>query len=199
MSFRYQRRVNIGNGLGLNLSRSGVGGSYRGKWGSIGSTGFSIRTGIPGLSFRKYSRRNKNDGFILLAILLFIAIAWLVAVVAWNLVRLISYLIGLTIRRVKAWQLQREVNIHAHNDAIVHVFAGDLKAIGHASPGPWQLEWLVREKAVVNEDQAIAIFSAGGQEAVIRAEASGELHPIAVSEADLKADRPIYKIKKQKK
>lgn len=52
MGFRYQKRVKLGKGVGLNVSKSGVSPSLRTKYGSIGSKGFSIRTGIPGLSYR---------------------------------------------------------------------------------------------------------------------------------------------------
>lgn len=53
MGFRFQRRIRLGKGgLGLNLSRSGFSLSQRTSWGSIGPRGISIRTGVPGLSFR---------------------------------------------------------------------------------------------------------------------------------------------------
>ncbi|MBL6446095.1 DUF4236 domain-containing protein [Fulvivirga sp. 29W222] len=47
MSFRYQRRVNLGKGSHLNFSKTGVSYSKRTKFGTVGSRGFSIRTGIP--------------------------------------------------------------------------------------------------------------------------------------------------------
>lgn len=52
MGVRYQRRMNFGSGLGLNLSKSGASPSYRTKAGGIGAKGFSIRTGLCGLSYR---------------------------------------------------------------------------------------------------------------------------------------------------
>ncbi len=45
MGFRFYRRISLGSSLGLNLSKSGIGTSVRGKHGSIGTSGFSIRTG----------------------------------------------------------------------------------------------------------------------------------------------------------
>ena len=53
MRFRLQRRLNIKRGLGLNVSKSGGSLSVRTKAGSVGAKGFSIRTGIPGISYRK--------------------------------------------------------------------------------------------------------------------------------------------------
>lgn len=53
MGFRFQRRIRIGRGFGLNISKSGITPSHRSRRGSISSKGFSIRTGIPGLQFRK--------------------------------------------------------------------------------------------------------------------------------------------------
>ena len=48
MGFQFYRRINLGNGLRRNLSKSGIGASVRDKHESIGFSGFSIRTGIPG-------------------------------------------------------------------------------------------------------------------------------------------------------
>ena len=87
MGFRYSRRVKLGGGLGLNLSKSGVSTSYRTKFGSFGSRGFSIRTGIPGLYYR--GGRGKGGEAALIALLFVLAYYALVftAVVAWNLLR----------------------------------------------------------------------------------------------------------------
>lgn len=66
MGFRYQKRVRLARGTGLNLSSGGISTSYRNKYGSIGSRGFSIRTGIPGLSFRSSWGKSKEGLVILL-------------------------------------------------------------------------------------------------------------------------------------
>jgi hypothetical protein len=79
MGFRYQKRINVGNGVGLNLSKSGVSTSYRTKYGSIGPKGFSIRTGIPGLTFRS---KKSGDAAVIMFALVVIAFG---ALVAWNL------------------------------------------------------------------------------------------------------------------
>ncbi len=52
MGLRFFKRINIFKGFGLNVSKSGVSPSLRGKNGSVSSRGGSIRTGIPGLTFR---------------------------------------------------------------------------------------------------------------------------------------------------
>ena len=77
MGFRYQKRIKLGKGLGLNISKSGVSSSFRTKRGTIGSKGFSIRTGIPGLTYRKtFSKSSKNGclGFVLILITFSISI-----------------------------------------------------------------------------------------------------------------------------
>lgn len=61
MSVRYQRRISLGKGLGVNLSKSGMSVSKRTPFGSIGTSGYSIRTGIPGLFFRKYKPRGRGS------------------------------------------------------------------------------------------------------------------------------------------
>jgi len=66
MGIRYQKRVNLGKGVGLNISKSGLSPSIRTKYGSISPKGFSVRTGIPGLTYR--SKNNSNAAGIMLAI-----------------------------------------------------------------------------------------------------------------------------------
>jgi fatty acid desaturase len=95
MAFRYFRRINLGNGLGLNVSKSGVSTSVRTKFGSFGSKGYSIRSGITGLSYRKNfgsSRKGKNDATAFLLIMLFIGLFYLAAIVLWNLLLFIVWL-----------------------------------------------------------------------------------------------------------
>ena len=53
MAIRYQKRIKLGKGFGLNISKSGISPSYRTKRGSVSSKGYSVRTGIPGLTYRK--------------------------------------------------------------------------------------------------------------------------------------------------
>jgi len=73
MGFRFQRRLNLGGGWGLNASRSGGSLSYRSQHGAVGTKGFSLRTGIPGLSFRQ--NWGKDSGVVVAAMVLIIAVA----------------------------------------------------------------------------------------------------------------------------
>jgi len=77
MGIRYQKRVNLGKGVGLNVSKSGVSASVRTKYGSIGPKGFSIRTGIPGLTYRGGKNSSASGIFFLITVgVLFIG--WIV-------------------------------------------------------------------------------------------------------------------------
>ena len=69
MAFRFHKRVKLGKGLGVHISKSGVTPSYRGKKGSLSSKGYSIRTGIPGLTYRKTFSKGKNSGCLLVLLL----------------------------------------------------------------------------------------------------------------------------------
>lgn len=62
MSFRFNKRISLGKGLGLNISKSGISPSIRTKIGSFSSKGFSVKTGIPGVSYRK---SNNSKGCLL--------------------------------------------------------------------------------------------------------------------------------------
>lgn len=94
MGFRYHKRVSNGKGWGLNISGSGLSSSYRSKYGSIGSKGFSIRSGIPGLTFRSGWGSGKNKGtvaMIFLAIMGTLFIVYSAVVVIYNLIRLLMW------------------------------------------------------------------------------------------------------------
>ncbi len=53
MGWRFFRRIKLFGGLGLNLSKKGISASIRTPFGSVNSRGgYSIRTPIPGLSYR---------------------------------------------------------------------------------------------------------------------------------------------------
>ena len=62
MGLRFQKRVKIGKGLGINISKSGISPSYRTKRGTISSKGYSVRSGIPGLTYRKTFSKSSKKG-----------------------------------------------------------------------------------------------------------------------------------------
>ncbi|WP_201723374.1 DUF4236 domain-containing protein [Zobellia sp. OII3] len=62
MAFRFNKRIKLIKGLGINVSKSGITPSYRTKRGSLSSKGYSIRTGIQGLTYRKTFSKTKSNG-----------------------------------------------------------------------------------------------------------------------------------------
>lgn len=97
MSFRYQKRVHLGKGSNLNFSKSGVSFSKRTKFGSVGTRGFSIRTGIPGLTFRK-SWGKSSTGLIIYLVIGGLALSFLII---YNLIRLLVFGIEFLLKKVK--------------------------------------------------------------------------------------------------
>ena len=78
MGFRFQKRINLGKGIGFNISKSGISPSYRSKTGSVSTKGFSIRTGIPGVTYRKTYNKSKNAGCLNM-IIVFVIIGGILA------------------------------------------------------------------------------------------------------------------------
>ncbi len=70
MGFRFQKRIKLGKGLSINISKSGITPSYRTNKGSISSKGYSIKTGISGLTYRKLFSKSFKGGCILFLLLL---------------------------------------------------------------------------------------------------------------------------------
>jgi len=52
MGFRFQKRIKLGGGLGLNISKSGISPSLRTKMGTFGKNGYSAKTGISGVRYQ---------------------------------------------------------------------------------------------------------------------------------------------------
>lgn len=77
MGIQFNKRINLGKGLGINISKSGITlSSYRTKKESLSSKGYSVRTRIPGLTYRKTFSKAKNSG-CLLNILLLLSLVFL--------------------------------------------------------------------------------------------------------------------------
>lgn len=62
MGFKFQKRINLGGGLGLNISKSRISPSIQTKAGTISSKGFSIRTAVSGVSYKKNFSTIQNSG-----------------------------------------------------------------------------------------------------------------------------------------
>lgn len=86
MGFRFRKRINLGKGFGLNLSSAGLSGSYRSRMGSVGTRGFSLRTGIPGLTYaQRWSKggsSSSKDGGCAVLVIIGLVIATLILLVA---------------------------------------------------------------------------------------------------------------------
>ena len=96
MGFRFFSRIGGRTGWGLNVSSSGLSSSYRTKYGSFGSKGFSLQTGIPGLTFRSGwgSRGNRGNGaLIILVIMVSLFLIYVGLLVAYNLILLLIWVI----------------------------------------------------------------------------------------------------------
>ncbi|REG90488.1 DUF4236 domain-containing protein [Flavobacterium aquicola] len=78
MGLSFRKRVNLGSGLGLNISKSGISPSIRTKAGSISSKSFSVKTGVSGVSYRKNFSTAKNSGCMMLLTILGIMVLLLI-------------------------------------------------------------------------------------------------------------------------
>lgn len=93
MGLRYQKRLNLGKGVGLNVSKSGISGSYRSKMGSIGSRGFTIKSGIPGLSYRGAFGKSTKGAEVVVLLIAAIAFGaiYLTGWLLWHMLMLLQW------------------------------------------------------------------------------------------------------------
>lgn len=78
MAFR--KRINLGGGLGLNVSKSGISPSLRTKYGTISNKRVSVRTGIKGVGYAKTLSKAKGSGCMLVVVLFITALLVLKAI-----------------------------------------------------------------------------------------------------------------------
>jgi hypothetical protein len=76
MGLIIRKRINLGKGFGLNISKSGVSSSQRIRFGSFGSRGYSIRTGIPGVYYRSYLKKSGCLVVLLPILLSLVILIW---------------------------------------------------------------------------------------------------------------------------
>lgn len=89
MGLIFRKKINVDNGVGVNIGKNGISSiSKRFKWGSISSSGLSLRTGIGGL-YHRTSFKNKELAPIISMFLLISIIAYLF----WWVVKLLYNLI----------------------------------------------------------------------------------------------------------
>lgn len=81
MSFKFNRRLNLGSGIGINLGKKSGSVSVRTSHGSIGTKGVSFKTGIKGLNYRA-NWSNPFSVVILFALLAF-KVLWLCVYLFW--------------------------------------------------------------------------------------------------------------------
>ncbi len=105
MPFVFRRRLSLTSGLGINVSLRGLTLSFRGPLGSFGTSGFSIRTPVPGLRFQTTFGRNSQSRSLVSAISLLVALIpaftrfvalialigyWLLVVVPFNVAKYVT-------------------------------------------------------------------------------------------------------------
>ncbi len=93
MGLQVQRRFKVADRLGVNLGKTTASLSYRGKYGSLGTSGYSIKSGIPGVFFRSYGGGKKNGESLIITIAILVAaIAFVAATyIIWQLIILTYY------------------------------------------------------------------------------------------------------------
>ena len=122
MGFRFQKGFNLGGGWGLNAGSSGGSLRHRSQLGSVGTKGFSLRTGIPGLTYRRNWGKNAGSAALIAFAVMLVAGAFVVALrilvyvlpllwkcLAWIAVTL--YELGVRgVERAKIWRSQSVVS-----------------------------------------------------------------------------------------
>ncbi|KFF15690.1 DUF4236 domain-containing protein [Flavobacterium hydatis] len=66
MGFRFQRRIKLGGGFSINISKSGIYPSLKTSMGTISPKRLSVKTGISGLNYQNNFNKSKNSGCMLL-------------------------------------------------------------------------------------------------------------------------------------
>lgn len=202
MGIRIQRRINLGDGAGINVSKSGFSPSLQTKYGTIGAKGFSIRTGIPGLYYRDVFKTSKK-GNAGLTILIFLAIGLFVfaAIVLWNVLRMLwwgmeeftHYLMRLNEKR----QIRKEAEKSVISDKVFFTrFSRDVFPKEMQQFKAILETLLVEDGSFVEKNAELAVVSVEWRSAVFTAEESGVITFLKNPGERVKNGEYLYKIEK---
>jgi hypothetical protein len=183
MGFRFQKRVSLGGGLGLNISKSGVSPSYRTRYGSISSKGFSFRTGIAGLTYRsgfggRSRKGNAGDAILLLFVAFWLVIISLLIILKlielffWALTELIKFIQRVQYRR----QIKKEIEKFKDSTivTVLNFEADSLPEEMRSMKVKFQGA-LVENGSVVEKDQEVATFVVGDKIGRMHANKAGKI------------------------
>jgi hypothetical protein len=203
MGIIFRKRVNLGGGLGLNISKTGISTSYRTRFGSIGPRGFSLRSGIPGLyllsSFSSGgSRKKKGDNSLILFLLIIIAIT-LAFVIIWNIIRLIGWIIReiyhANLRRKFKREIIEEVNTNKNPEKIKYytlnenIFHEDL----HNKKFKIK-DFLVENETIINAGTNIMLIESGRKAWYLSPKNSGKITFLVFQGEKIAMGDYIYKM-----
>ena len=207
MSIRYQRRISLGKGLGVNLSKSGMSVSQRTPFGSIGTSGYSIRTGVPGLFFRKYKPRGRGRGSSSMKeIAIFIAVVMAIIAISTFIFYVLKAIVLLTIHYsviIFKWLRQLISNQKAKKDAEALKHRKDVDFVRFdfsTFPEKWKTsktyfkDRLSKNKQFISKGDEIATVHNGQEEATLLAETEGILTYYQYPDSRLKKGSYLFMI-----
>ena len=183
MGFRFQKRVSLGGGLGLNISKSGVSPSYRTRHGSISPRGFSFRTGVAGLTYRSGFGGRSRKGNSGDAILLLFAAFWLIIMALLLLLKIFELLMWLLTELVRLiqrmryrYQIKKEIE-QFKDSTIVTVLNFQVDSIPEEMREMKVIFQgaLVDNGSIVEKEQEVATFVVGNQVGKMRANKAGKI------------------------
>jgi hypothetical protein len=183
MGFRFHKRVSLGGGLGLNISKSGVSPSYRTRYGSISSKGFSFRTGIAGLTYRSGFGGRSRKGNAGDAILLLFVAFWLVIIsllIILKLIELFFWALTELIKFIQRFQYRRQIKkeIEKFKDStivtVLNFEADSLPEEMRSMKVKFQGA-LVENGSIVEKDQEVATFVVGDKIGRMLANKAGKI------------------------
>jgi biotin carboxyl carrier protein len=202
MGFRLQKRINVGNGFGINVSKSGLSTSYRSRYGSISTKGYSLRTGIPGLTFKGSfggkKGKNQQGGFLLFILL--IGVFYLAALIIYNLFLLITY--AYTKNKVEKLRKQRELEIKTEveenkNSLTKKFTAFEKNMVEIIEKQPcFFYKSMVKDGAVVNKGDRIGVLKCQENLDFLTASSDGTVHFFYNDGEEIKLGDYLYKIEK---
>ena len=183
MGFRFHKRVSLGGGLGLNISKSGVSPSYRTRYGSISSKGFSFRTGIAGLTYRsgfggRSRKGNAGDAILLLFVAFWLVIISLLTIL--KLIELFFWAITELIKFIQRVQYRRQIKkeIEKFKDStivtVLNFEADSLPEEMRSMKVKFQGA-LVENGSIVEKDQEVATFVVGDKIGRMLANKAGKI------------------------
>jgi hypothetical protein len=181
MGLQFYKRLKINDNIGVNLSKTGVSASLRSRFGSIGPKGFSVKTGIPGLSLRSSFKNANGKGLAnFIIFILILGLIVLILTIIWNLLLVLYWIVVEILHAVERAnykaRVKKIIDRNRESENFTFFRFSEISLPTELQNGQAVIsKILVENETIVDFDTDIAVIQLNEKSATVSAPKSGKI------------------------